>query len=42
MARPALQHFTASEAPAMLGVSKYTGAASWLLKQKATGLAPSR
>lgn len=33
------QHFTASEAPAMMGVSKYTSR-SELIKQKATGITP--
>jgi len=33
------QHFTASEAPAMLGLSKYTSR-SELLEQKATGVTP--
>ena len=33
------KHFTASEAPAMLGLSKYT-TRSELLKQKATGITP--
>jgi putative phage-type endonuclease len=33
------QHFTASEAPAMMGLSKYQSRSD-LLKQKATGIAP--